>query len=84
MFVALEREFIYLITNYKIKVNGQCTLYENELYELKYSFLKGTVENVTCVTPFKAKKNFQTSHFVANGLFCNFIYLIGSYNYFCS
>ena len=26
--------------------------------------------------------NFQTSHFVANGLYCNFIYLVESYNYF--
>ena len=33
----------------------------------KYSFLNVTVENVTCVTQYKAKKNFQTSHFVANG-----------------
>ena len=82
MFAALEREFKYLVINYKVKVKR--TMYENELYQLKYSFLKGTVENVTCVTPCKTKKNFQTSHFVANGLFCKFIYLVGSYNYFCS
>ena len=59
-------------------------IYQNELYELKYSFLNGTIENVTCVTPCKTKKNFQTSHFVANRLFCSFIYLVGSCDYFCS
>ena len=40
----------------------------NYEYELKYSFLKGTLENVTCVTLCKAKKTFQTSKFVASGL----------------
>ena len=45
-------------------VKGAITIYENELYGLKYLFPKGTVENVTCVTSC-AKKNFQTSHFVA-------------------
>ena len=59
MFVALERKFKYLVQITKAGSNGQCTIYENELYELKYSFLKGTVENVTCVTQCKAKKNFQ-------------------------
>ena len=56
MFVALEREFKYLVT--KLRPKGQCTIYENELYELKYPFLKGTIENVTCVIPCKAKQNF--------------------------
>ena len=49
---------------------------------LKYSFQKGTLENVTRVTQSKAKKKFQTSHFVASGLFFNFIYLVVTYNYF--
>ena len=64
--------------------HGQNTICENELYELKYSFLKGTLENVTCVTLCNAKKKFQTSHFVASGLFFCFIYLVGTYNYLCS
>ena len=51
-------------------------MYENKLYELKYLFLKGTLENVTCVTPYKAKRKFQTSHFVASGLSFGFIYLV--------
>ena len=77
MFAALERVLKCLIRNYNIKVTEAKYKYENELYELKYSFLKNTLENVTCVTPCKAKKKFQTSHFVAGGLFLNFIYLIG-------
>ena len=76
MFVALERKFKYLVQILKLRSKGQCTIYENELYELKYSFLEDTVENVTCVSPCKAKKNFQTSQFEVNGLFCNFIYTI--------
>ena len=63
----------------------QSTIYENELYELEYSFLKCTLENVTWVTwviPCKAKKKFHTSHFVASGLLVSFIYLVGTYNYF--
>ena len=47
------------------------------LFIILYVFLKNTLENVTCVTPCKAKKKFQTSHFVTGGLFFNFIYLIG-------
>ena len=84
MFIALERNLNILSQIIMLKSKRQYTIYKNELYGLKYSFLKGTVKKVTCVTPCKAKKNFQTSHFVANGLFCNFIYLVGSYNYFCS
>ena len=61
---------------------GMCTIYEKVLYEFEYSFLKGIVENVTCITPCKAKKNLQTSHFVASGLFCNFICLVGTCNHF--
>ena len=34
--------------------------------------------------PYKAKKKFQTSHFVASELFFNFIYLVIIYDYFCS
>ena len=62
----------------KLRSKRQCTIYENELYELKYSFLKGTVENVIYVTPCKVNRNFQTSHFVAYRLFSNFRYLVGS------
>ena len=75
----------YLITNDEMMVIGTMyNLYENELYEFKYSFLNDTVENVTCVTPCKTKKNFQTSYFVACGLFCKIIYLVWTYYYFCS
>ena len=61
MFAALERVFKYLIRNYNLVLQWQSTNFENELYELKYSFLKGTLENVACVTPYKAKQKFQTS-----------------------
>ena len=47
-FATLERVFICFITNYKLRSQGQCAIYENELYELKYSFLKGIVRNVNC------------------------------------
>ena len=57
----------------------QQTIYENDIYELNYSFLKGTLENVPCVTPCAAKEKFQTSHFVASGLFFGFIYLVWTY-----
>ena len=38
------------------QTQGIIYMYENELYELKYSFLKDTLENVKCVMPCKAKK----------------------------
>ena len=59
MVAALERKFKHLIINYKVKVERTMYNLQNELYELKYSFLKGTVENVTRVTPCKAKRIFK-------------------------
>ena len=47
MFAALERVFKYLIINYKVKVIWIMHNLKSELFELKYSFLKDTVENVT-------------------------------------
>ena len=58
MYVAMERKFKYLLIITKLRSKGHCTIYQNELYELKCSFLKGTIENVTYVTPCKAQKNF--------------------------
>ena len=48
MFAALEIVFKYLIINYKVKVIwAMPNLRKDEVFELKYSFLKSTVENVT-------------------------------------
>ena len=82
MFVTLERVFKHPIREITtLKSQRQSTIYQSELYELKYSFLKRTLENVTCVTSCKAKQKFQTSHFVPSELmFCNLVYLIGTYN----
>ena len=54
-FAVLERIFTYFIRNYNFKVI-EANYYENELYELKYSFLKGTLEKLTCIMRCEAKK----------------------------
>ena len=84
MVAALEGIFRYLIRNYTFKVSVTNYNLWKLTINLKYSFLKGTLENVTPIAPRKAKKKFQTSHFVAGELFFNCIYLIGTYNYFRS
>ena len=60
MFEALERVLKSLSEITISRSQRQSAIYENELYELKYLFLKGTLENVTWVTPCKTKKKFQT------------------------
>ena len=54
MFAVLEGYLNTLSEITILRSKRKSTIYKNELYELKYSFLKGTLENVPCVTLCKA------------------------------
>ena len=69
MLAVSERAIKYFIENCKVKAKFAMKIYREETICSICPFLHGIMEYVTCVTPSKAEMNFQTSHFVASGLF---------------